>query len=346
MRHHPTENAAARAWLTDLADRGRSQATLRQHERFLGLLYDYIQAEADLAPGDVDFRRLVPIYSQGALLGHGPVSPLFVERFLTWACAPIEDRERAAHLRNDLLETLHLFFRSLVAADQLEKDPTVDVRRAKRLVRVNHRKYLTPVESAALLDAAAKSGTDAPRNFTLILILLRTGLRPAEACGLRLSDVDLERGQIGVTGKTGPRNVSLVPAAHAVLERYLQSPYFRSRRLPQGELFPTDDGQGPMDSNGLRKVIKEMCQAAGIDRGVTTYWLRHTFATDAHRSGVEFPIISQALGHAKIRTTHTYVHSRLEGMRSIVERGPAAVPLVDLHRALLKAHARQKMPGA
>lgn len=345
MVHHPYENEAAGKWLTDLADRGRSPATLRQHERFLGLLFDYIQAEGDLLPADVDFRRLIPIRSHGALLGHGPVNLLFVEQFLAWACAPVPDRERAAHLRNELLETLHLFFRSLVASERLEKDPTVDVRRAKTQVRVNHRKYLTPVESAALLDAAAKSGVDAPRNFTLVLILLRTGLRPAEACGLCLLDVDLKRGQIKVTGKTGPRAVSLVPAAHEVLDRYLKSPYFRSRRPPEDALFPADDGQAAIDSAGLRKLVKELCQAAGIERGVTTYWLRHTFATDAHRAGVELPIISQALGHAKIRTTYTYVHGRLERMRSIVERGPAAVPLVDLHRALLKAHSRQKMPG-
>jgi len=333
-------------WLKQLADAGRSPATLRQHERHLGLLFNYIYMEGSITPVDVDFRRLIPIRSRGALLGLGPLNRVFVERFLAWACGPVEERERSAHLRNDLLETLHLFFRSLMAAERLVSDPTVDVRRAKTKVRVNHRKYLTPVESAALLDAAAKSGPHAPRNFTLILILLRTGLRPAEACGLRLADVDLERGQIGVSGKTGPRNVSLVPAAQAVLERYLRSPYALERRGHDGTLFPTDDGQRAMTSTDLRKVVKEQCQAAGIDRGVTTYWLRHTFATDAHRAGVEFPIISQALGHAKLRTTHTYVHGRLERMRSIVERGPAAVPLVDLHRALLKAHARRKMPGA
>lgn len=334
------DNEVARYWLATLEVAGRAASTVRHHQRLVSVLFAYLQAEGGLSPSEVNFRSLVPVFAHGTLLGHGPINALFVERFLAWACRDIPERERAAKHRNDLLETLHLFFRSLVAADKLGEDPTPRVPRAKTRVWVNHRKYLTPVESGSLLDAAAISGEHAPRDFTLVLLLMRAGLRPGEACGLRTSDVDLENGHVHVTGKTGPRTTALVPAAHEVLKRYLRSSYLSSRQLLGGPLFPNDTGTGPLDTNGLNKLIRRLCDLAGIDRAVTTYWLRHTFATDAHRSGVEFPIISQALGHSKITSTYTYVHGRESRMRRIVERGPAAIPFVDAQRALMRAVKR------
>lgn len=330
------ENEAARTWLDNMSAAGRSSSTVKLHLRLVSILFDYLNTEGGLSPSAVNFRSLVPVYAHGTLLGYGPVNPLFVERFLAWACRDISERERAAKHRNDLLETLHLFFRSLVSADRLDEDPTPRVPRAKTRVRVNHRKYLTPVESASLLDAAASSGEHAPRDFTLVLLLMRTGIRPGETCSLTRSDVDLLNGHVHVVGKTGPRTTALVPAAQEVLERYLRSTYLCSRLLPGGPLFPNDSGTGPLDTDGLRHIVQRCCHLAGIDRAVTTYWLRHTFATDAYRSGVEFPIISQALGHSKITSTYTYVHGRECRMRRIVERGPAAIPFVDAQRALLR----------
>ena len=287
------QNEAAQCWLDSLSASGRAHSTVRHHQRLLSMLFEYLTVEGGLTPAEVEFRAVVPIYGQGVLLGKGPVNPLFVERFLSWACREADDRERAAKMRNDLLETLHLFFRSLVAGEKLGADPTPKVPRARTRVRVNHRKYLTPVESAELLDAAGNSGKHAPRNLTIVLLLLRAGLRPSEACGLTAAGIDLAQGLLLVTGKTGSRSVPLVPTAQQVLERYLGSAYFRSRRLASGDLFPNDAGTAPLKTAGLRSLIRQLCDLAGIDKAVTTYWLRHTFATDAHRSGVEFPIRSE-----------------------------------------------------
>ena len=205
------------------------------------------------------------------------------------------------------------------------------------------------MESARLLDAAANSGDHAARNFAVVLLLLRSGLRPGEACGLRAPDVDCKAGLMRVTGKTGLHTVALVRTACDVLERYLRCGYYRSRAFTLGVLFPNDAGTGPLNTPGLRGLIQDLCRAADIDRSVTTYWLRHTFATDAHRAGVEFPIISQALGHAKIVNTYTYVHGRESRMRQIVENGPASLPFADVQRALIRAlqpdTSRSQKPG-
>ncbi|NDV67245.1 site-specific integrase [Bacteroides sp. 224] len=63
-------------------------------------------------------------------------------------------------------------------------------------------------------------------------------------------------------------------------------------------------------SNSLRnhnRHLKRICVLLDIDENLSSYVARHTWATLAHHHGVGMHVISQALGHRKEETTHTYV---------------------------------------
>ena len=55
--------------------------------------------------------------------------------------------------------------------------------------------------------------------------------------------------------------------------------------------------------------MKRIANEVGIDKNVTTYFARHSFATVLKRSGVEIPMISELLGHSSVNVTESYLDS-------------------------------------
>jgi site-specific recombinase XerD len=100
-------------------------------------------------------------------------------------------------------------------------------------------------------------------------------------------------------------------------------------------LFPNHRGIAPISTDRLNVLTRELCLKAGIDRGVTTYWMRHTFATRLYRLGMSFVKVSMALRHGKLKNTYVYVHGREDRMRKIVQDSPTGLLLSDIYRDVM-----------
>ncbi|WP_369253091.1 tyrosine-type recombinase/integrase [Geodermatophilus amargosae] len=144
---------------------------------------------------------------------------------------------------------------------------------------------LTDDEIAALLKACAVSrgrpGTFdrtvflGHRDEVVLRLLLDTGVRVSELCGLDLTDVDLDRELAYVTGKgSRPRGVPFGAKTAQAVDRYLRvralHPYARSPRLLLGQ-------RGPLTPDGARDVLHLRAARAGV-ADVHPHRFRHTFA--------------------------------------------------------------------
>jgi type 1 fimbriae regulatory protein FimE len=78
-----------------------------------------------------------------------------------------------------------------------EDAPTLLLKRSKN-IELRSREYLLPDEVEKLLQAARKLGRYGQRNYTLLLLMYRHGLRVSEAIALRWNQVDLKEGQLHV----------------------------------------------------------------------------------------------------------------------------------------------------
>jgi integrase len=130
-------------------------------------------------------------------------------------------------------------------------------------------------------------------------LALHTGMRRGEQFSLRWKDVDLEHGNLTVTGKTGTRDVS----ANDVAIRAL-----RNLHALTGErefVCPDNDGSQKRD---WRQWFEHARDSAGV-KNVRRHDLRHTFATrlvvDEH---VDLRVVQELLGHADIKQTMKYSH--------------------------------------
>lgn len=126
-----------------------------------------------------------------------------------------------------------------------------------------------------LLEACAGNDLEARRDTAIVRLFADAGLRLAELTGLRLSDIDLSAGMVGVTGKGDRfRTASFGRKTAKALDRYL-----RSRRG-----HPDADSEwvwlglkGKMTGSGVRQVIWRRSEQAGIPR-LHPHQLRHFFA--------------------------------------------------------------------
>lgn len=166
---------------------------------------------------------------------------------------------------------------------------------------------LTKHEIEALLDACGSEMWTDRRNYALLVLLWRTGLRISEALALRPCDVDLERGAIRVLhGKGGrARTVGIDRIGSETLQGWMQE--HKAMGYSSGEvLFITRSGL-PLSQGYLRRKMPELARAAGIYKRVHAHGLRHTHASELRAEGIDIAVIKQQLGHRSLLTTIEYL---------------------------------------
>lgn len=194
---------------------------------------------------------------------------------------------------------------------------------------------LSPAEVAQLIAAASNL-----YHRTMLMTLYSTGLRRAELCRLKVSDIDSKRMMLRVIqGKGGiDREVPLNRKLLGALREY-----YRWMR-PQTYLFPGTvnhlRGDKPISEKIVWQAVREACERAGIKKRVTPHTLRHCFATHLLESGADLRSIQMMLGHSDLEATTVYLHlsrRHLQATRNPLEQINVATPSpVKLSRRLRK----------
>ena len=141
------------------------------------------------------------------------------------------------------------------------------------------------------------------RDKTLLFLLLDTGMRASEVCGITARDVDLKNRRVFVMGKGDKeRSLPISPETARVLWRYMSE---HADRKANEALFITLTGR-PMD----RVVLLEMLKDLGAKVGVADchpHRFRHTFAINFLRNGGNVYELQMALGHTSLEMVRVYL---------------------------------------
>ena len=160
------------------------------------------------------------------------------------------------------------------------------------------------------------------RNYAIILVLLDTGLRCGELCGLTLDTVQMSSKHcyVKVMGKgQKERIVYLGRRAHEAMLNYLTfvRPHYANMDSGQA-FFLTDDGT-PISLGAVQLALRCIAQKTGIER-LHAHLLRHTAATRYLVAGGDVISLQQKLGHAGLEMTNRYVHLAGRELAAIQER--------------------------
>jgi type 1 fimbriae regulatory protein FimB len=188
-------------------------------------------------------------------------------------------------------------------------------KRPKETVDRRGKDFLTDVEMHRFLDAARR-GRHGVRDYLLMLMTYRHGLRVSELVDLRLRDLDLDTGRLYVRRKKGslsthqPLEGDEVRALRAWLRERDQRRDARSSYLFLSE-------RGPMTRQAVNYLVKESGRRAKLRFHVHPHMLRHSTGYYLANRGYDTRLVQDYLGHKNIMHTVRYTRTaaiRFEGL--------------------------------
>lgn len=164
------------------------------------------------------------------------------------------------------------------------------------------------------------------RDYAILLLLARLGLRSGEVASLELGDIDWNAGKLSVRGKTGQRSeLPLTSEVGKVIAAYLRCgrPQSTSRRVFLRAKAPVRGFRG---SSGVGSIVRHRLQRAGIDAPTLgSHQFRHGLASGLLRHGASLSEIGELLGHHSPETTKIYIKVDLDALRTLALPWPGGV---------------------
>lgn len=164
--------------------------------------------------------------------------------------------------------------------------------------------FLTGEQIGRLLASCDRRTTFGRRDYAVLMLLARMGLRAGEVAGLELADVDWRAGELVVRGKG--RREERLPLPTEVGEAV--AGWLRRGRprcaCPQ-VITRVRAPHGRLSSSGISAIVEAACKRSGLPV-VHAHRLRHSAATQMLQAGADLTEVGQVLRHRSLLTTALY----------------------------------------
>lgn len=260
-------------------------------------------------------KMLALYFEKRGILSSDALTPEMVTQYLGTIVG-----YRGRSIRNVLGE-LRMYFRFLYLYEYNPVDLSLFVPTACNLKRREHLPaILSREEIKRILDCVDTANPIGKRDYAIILLVARSGLRISDVTHLKLNNIKWERNSIELLQtKTGKQvSLPLFEDVGAAIIDYLKngrpdSDYnnvFLSHRPPFNSLG---------ERNTMRTAIKKYLKRASItipsDRHVGMHMLRHSLAAELLKNDVPLPVISSILGHTNSQSTENYLRVDVEKLK-------------------------------
>ena len=231
--------------------------------------------------------------------------------------------ERSARSAQHIVGSLRAFLRYLRYRGEITTDLAACVPTVANWSLSTLPKFLQPGQVQQVLDHCDRHSAVGLRNYAILVLLARLGLRACEVVAMTLDDIDWEGAHLMVRGKGGQRvQMPLSAEVGHAIAAYLRKgrPRCTSRRLFIREHAPR---VGFANSCAVSTLVQRALADAGVDSPHTgAYVFRHSLATEMLRQGASLGEIGQLLRHAHPDTTRIYAKVDVEALRPLALRWP------------------------
>ena len=228
----------------------------------------------------------------------------FMQGYLSYLSANV----RKSSVR-DYYTALNTFFNYLASNNLLPVNPLLGVAKpkgSKRLAR-----SFTPQELRSMFDTVDKSTFLGFRDYTILSILLGTGIRKSELIGIKNLDIYLEISMIKIIGKGDKqRNIPLTEILRKIIVKYLKlrMEYITENKLTTSSYLIINRNGNRLGLSGIDSLFKRIKSYSGVvGERVSSHTIRHTFAKSFLLNGGDIFTLQRLMGHEDISTTKKYI---------------------------------------
>jgi len=226
---------------------------------------------------------------------------------------------------NRKLSALRSYYHYLEKQNHIRNSPIskgTSLKREKRLPV-----FLTESEMEKILSVPTLNTSTGLRDKAILELLYASGLRLAEITSLNVTQIHFDRPEIRVIGKgKKEREVLIGHKAMVALRTYIE--HSRPDLLVDSSsnaLFLNKHGSR-LSRRSIESIVSSTALKAGINRGVHTHTMRHTFATHLLDNGADLRTVQHLLGHSTPATTQIYTHVTLKKAQAVYNK---AHPLAE-----------------
>jgi integrase/recombinase XerD len=244
------------------------------------------------------FTRFLNAHYQG--ITPEEITPAVIREAVTW-----QREQSSPATANHCLALIKRLYNFLVNEGYIAESPAAKVEKLRTTRKVIETFSSEQIEK--VLNACEGREFVDVRDKAILLMLLDTGLRASELCGIALQDVDLDAQTIHIRHGKGDKERT-VPFGRGVKQALSQ--YLRMREgIESSHLFITRDCN-PLDRYRLKDLVRRRCKRAGIT-GIrpSPHTLRHTAAVFYLRAGGDTFTLQKLLGHSSQEMTRRYCES-------------------------------------
>lgn len=265
-------------------------------------------------------RRFLQESAAGGVVAPGALTGADVNAFLLREFARVSAgsaKGRVAELRSVLR---FLYLQDITGLSLGASVPAVGGWRFATLPRPG----MSAADVQLLLDSFDRTTPVGVRDFAMVMLVSRLGLRSIEVARMQLGDVDWRSGELVVRGKA--RRQDRLPLPAEVGEALVA--YLASGRNPEDavHVFLTCRApRGPIRADLVGDVVERACKRAGLP-DVGPHGLRRALAGELLRRGAGLVAISQVLRHQDLATTALYAKVDLVALRKVAQPWPGVAP--------------------
>jgi site-specific recombinase XerD len=287
---------------------------------------NYLRNERGLAENSICvYSRYIHDFLTTLMDRSGSVSPERVDALTVQEYLLARVRDRSSEWSKLLATALRSFFRFLHVRGETAIDLSLSVPTVRSWCQASVPTLLSLEEVETVLSATDRSTPRGRRDYAILLLLARLGLRAGEVVFLELGDLRWRTGEIVVRGKG--RILDRLPLLSEIgeaLALYLQKDRLscNSQRVFLRMLAPRVGLTGPA---AVGHVVRAALARAGIRRTSrgAAHIFRHSLASRMIRHGASIAEISEVLRHHSQSTTEVYAKVDFEALRSVARPWPA-----------------------
>jgi len=183
--------------------------------------------------------------------------------------------------------------------------------------------FLVKSETKKLLKACDRRTPNGRRNYAILLLLMRLGLRASEVLNLTLDNINWDLGELDISGKGRKHRILPLPDdVGTALAFYIR--YVRPKCLDRQVFIGTQPPyRGLCNPSSISSIVRRALIAAGLKpKQMGAHLLRYTAAMETLNNGATLFEIGELLGHCSIDTTAIYTKINVVSLRELAQPWP------------------------